>query len=108
MLRLKLIMMFVALSVAAQAQKQPRKQKEKDPFAVDSTLAYVEYPQRLFVGYNQSLQSYTVRIAPDYNAPFSHRYSSGTKNISGFEVGYGKLFISFTVRSVPNNLARTG
>jgi len=108
MLRLRLIFVFVALAFAAQAQRQPRKQKEKDPFAVDTTLAYVEYPQRLFVGYNQALQSYTLRIAPDHDAPFSHRYSSGTKNISGFEVGYGKLFVSFTVRSVPNNLARTG
>jgi hypothetical protein len=108
MLRLRLIFVFVALAVVAHAQKQPRKKKEKDPFAVDTTLAYVEYPQRLFVGYNQSLQSYTVRIAPDNDAPFSHRYSSGSKNISGFEVGYGKLFVSFTVRSVPNNLSRTG
>jgi hypothetical protein len=76
---------------------------------LDTTKDYVEYPQRLYIGYFQALQRYSLRIAPRIgDAPYSHQYSPGTTNVSGIEVGYDKVFLSFNFRSVRNNVKRTG
>lgn len=76
---------------------------------VDTTAAYVQYPQRLYIGYFQSLQRYVVHIAPDIGKTnFEHLYSSGTRNVSGLTVGYDKLFLSFNFRSVKSNVVRRG
>ena len=76
---------------------------------LDTTNAYIDYPQRLFIGYFQSLQRFTVSIEPgSITSPFSHRYTSGNRNVTGIELGYGKLFLSINFRSVKSNSARTG
>jgi hypothetical protein len=54
------------------------------------------------------LQRYLVHFAPVDENKFYHDYSSGTRNISGFQIGYDKLFLKFNFRSVKNNVARKG
>lgn len=80
-----------------------------DSLAVDTSKHYVLYPQRLFIGYFQSLQRYTLNVDPEIGkTDFHHDYSSGTRHVSGLEIGYDKLFFTLNLRATKNNIYRQG